>query len=413
MERLLKIYVVMGFILTLGTGYAQMEMGLDNYLQIAVINNPGMKAKYTRFEMAMERIAQSNGLPDPTLSFGYFIQPIETKLGPQQAKVSLTQMFPWFGSLKANSKRDTLIAQVYFEEFMESKNKLNLEVKETYYSIYELRKIIKIHQENIDILENFKHVSTAKYKNGLGSMVDVIRVDILLEYAQTEIQVLKSKNYPLQVGFNRLLNRADSMEVLISNDLNPLGYGEFSADSLMNENPVLRGIELQMEVSKARETVARKQGNPMIGVGVDYVFVGNVTGVENSGNDAFMPMVTMTLPIYRKKYKSAIRETQLEQSAWQSEHLNYENILRADFEMVNFNWQSSVQKLTMYERQIKSTEMAIKILVVSYSNSGKDFEEVLRMQQKLLDYQKAQIMALKENYMTYARMQYLMGSRIY
>ena len=75
---------------------------LDDYFKIASENNPELQKKYKDFEMAMKKIPQVSSLPDPNLSIGVFISPVETRVGPQIAKVSLSQMFPWFGTLKAN-----------------------------------------------------------------------------------------------------------------------------------------------------------------------------------------------------------------------------------------------------------------------------------------------------------------------
>lgn len=412
MKRELNVYLLICTILLIQiSGQAQSVPGLSDYLAMAASENPGLKAKYTRFEMAIEKVAQSNGLPDPTLSFGYFVQPIETRVGPQQAKLSLTQMFPWFGTLKANTQRDSLLAQSRYQEFLEAKYQLYYEVKSAYYPIYELHQTIRLHQENIKILENFKQISTVKYKNGIGSMVNVIRVDILLENAQTEIEVLKSQKYPLEVRFNRLLNRNDSDVVYIPGDLKVTPVEDILRDSTVLRNPMLRAYDLQIESSKAEGMIAKKQGNPMIGVGVDYVFVGNSESqIQNNGRDAWMPMVSMTLPIYRKKYKSAVREAELKQKALQLEQHNYENTLMSDYELAQYTLETAVEKLDSYERQIKNSEMAIKILMASYSNSGKDFEEVLRMQQELLRYQKAQVVAMKDYHIALARLKYLTGN---
>ena len=65
---------------------------LEDYQQIAAEQNPGLQAKYKAFEATMERIPQASSLQDPTLSFGYFISPVETRVGPQRARFSLTQM---------------------------------------------------------------------------------------------------------------------------------------------------------------------------------------------------------------------------------------------------------------------------------------------------------------------------------
>ncbi len=75
---------------------------LNGYLETAANNNPGLKARFNEYMAALEIAPQISGLPDPQFAFGYFIQPIETKAGPQQAKFSITQMFPWFGQLQSN-----------------------------------------------------------------------------------------------------------------------------------------------------------------------------------------------------------------------------------------------------------------------------------------------------------------------
>ena len=68
---------------------------LDDYFKLAAENNPGLQAKYKSFEAAMQKVTQVSSLPDPNLSFGYFVSPVETRVGPQRARFSLTQMFPW------------------------------------------------------------------------------------------------------------------------------------------------------------------------------------------------------------------------------------------------------------------------------------------------------------------------------
>ena len=65
------------------------------------------------------------------------------------------------------------------------------------------------------------------------------------------------------------------------------------------------------------------------------------------------------------------------------------------------------QLIDLYHAQITKTEQAITLLLTAYSNSGKDFEEVLRMQQELLKYQMAETIALKEYFTALAKLDYL------
>ena len=61
---------------------------LDDYLVEGAENNPGLKSSYFNFEAAMQKTAQVKALPDLALSFGYFVSPVETRVGPQRAKFS-------------------------------------------------------------------------------------------------------------------------------------------------------------------------------------------------------------------------------------------------------------------------------------------------------------------------------------
>src|SRR5699024_3546625 len=102
----------------------QANTQLDRYLQEAAQNNPELKARFQEYLAALQQAPQVNTLPDPELSFGYFINPIETRLGPQQARLGLTQMFPWFGTLGARGDAAAQMAKAKFEVFQETRNNL-------------------------------------------------------------------------------------------------------------------------------------------------------------------------------------------------------------------------------------------------------------------------------------------------
>ena len=139
----MKKYIIIT-VITLGFSILANAQSLDEYFKIAAENNPGLQAKYKSFEAAMERVAQVSSLPDPNLSFGYFISPVETRVGPQRARFSLTQMFPWFGTLKAQEDVATLMAEAKYQEFLDARNKLLYQVAAAYYPLYELKRLVEI-----------------------------------------------------------------------------------------------------------------------------------------------------------------------------------------------------------------------------------------------------------------------------
>lgn len=399
--------IILIILLTIPGGFAQT---LDDYFKIAAENNPGLQAEYIAFEAAMQKVPQVNTLPDPTFSFGYFISPVETRVGPQRARFSLTQMFPWFGTLKARGDAATLLAEAKYQVFLDARNRLYFQVAAAWYPLYELNKWKQIEQENIDILESYKTIATTKFENGRGSMVDVLRVDIMLKDAETRLQILNDKEKPLLSTFNNLLNRNENAPVVVADSLSIQNLTvALSKDSLLNRNPVLTELDLKIKASEASEVVAQKQGLPNVGIGLDYVIVGEPSGMTSAdnGKDVLMPMVSVSIPIFRKKYKAAEREAQLMQESFSLQKENRMNTLVSEFDRTQFTLQQQKQLVELYEKQIGTTRQSLNLLFTAYGNSGKEFEEVLRMQQQLLQYEKSKATALTEFQVALAKINYL------
>lgn len=381
-----------------------------HYLELAAENNPGLKARYAEFEAALQKATRVNALPDPTLSFGYFIAPVETRVGPQRARISLSQMFPWFGVLATNKDVALLEAESKYQVFLNAKNELYYKVKAAWYPLYETEKTVQLQIENIEILKSYKRLSTTAFSNDKGSMTDVIRTEIMIEDAETEIELLKELRKPLLIHFNKLLNRPELEKVTLPDSilLSEI-HTDYRKDSLLSINPVLSSYDYKIEATIAEEKLAHKQTLPKFGIGIDYVLVDKRTDVTipDNGNDILMPMATISLPIFRSKYKAAIREAQLKQTALKNSKYEYENSLSSSYERTYYAVSKANKLYKLYNVQIANTKQVLKLLLIAYSNTGKDFEEILRMQQRLLKYEVAKVTAIKDYYTALAQLDYL------
>lgn len=404
--------IIITLILFSGLGlYAQT---LEDYFKIAAENNPGLLSQYKEFEAALQKVPQVSTLPDPSFSFGYFVSPVETRVGPQQARFSLTQMFPWFGTLKAQGDAATLMAEAKYQSFLDAKNKLYYEVTAAYFPLYELKEWIKIEENNIAILESYKTISNSKFKNGNGTLVDVLRVDIMLKEAKTNLAILNKKENPLMAAFNKLLNRDEMQTVVIADSIvvEPVLL-DYNKDALTLDHPLLNSIDLKTKASKASERAAIKQGFPKLGLGLDYVMVGERTDMTlvDNGKDVLMPMLTVTLPIFRGKYKAAAKEAQLMQESFSLQKNEIANSLNSNYEMALFDIRQQTDLVSLFDEQIEESKQALNLLYTAYGNSGKDFEEVLRMQQQLLKYDKLKISALSQYRIAMAKLDYITAKK--
>ncbi|NIA03470.1 MAG: TolC family protein [Nitrospirae bacterium] len=329
-----KILIILFTLLTF-TGAVKAQEVLDQYLVIAAKNNPGLKAKFNDYMAAMQIGDQVSSLQDMQFAFGYFISPVETRVGPQKARLSLNQMFPWFGQLKANRSVADEMANAKFEAFEDAKFKLFFEVKSAYYDLYFTRKAILITDQNLALLKILNSVALMKMEAGLVSAVDQLRIEMELADLKNQLALLQDRSFAQAVTFNNLLNVENNHEVIFPDTLpspnQPLGK-EAILDSIRMNNHQLTALDHQYNSSLNKETAARKLGAPSINIGIDYIFTGksdnpNLDPSINGKDAIIFPKIGLTVPLYRKKYKAMINEAVYQQQAFQEQKADKFNIV--------------------------------------------------------------------------------------
>ncbi len=401
------IILISGFLLSCAVLQGQ---SLKECPKAAAEENIALKSAYIDFQIALEKVTQVNKLPDPSLSFGYFINPIETRLGPQRARVSLMQMFPWFGTLSTKKDQHTLLAESKFMAFLDAKNNLSFQVKNAYYLLWENQKHIQQKEQNQKILESYKKLTTSAFSNGKASMSDVIRVDLMMDHNQSDILILKDKSKPLHTRLCELLNCKEERIRVDSTSLElPLLSKNYRVDSLVTENPKIKGLEQKMDASKLQQELARKNGLPKFGIGINYFFIGQSASIasESNGSDALMPAFTVSLPIFRSKYNAAVKEAELKTEGLNLKKEDLQNKLLTAYEVSNYDWDRGVERYHLFSEQILKTKQLLQLLSAEYSNSGKNFVELLRTQEEVLKYEMERVSALKDCHLALAHLDYL------
>lgn len=384
-----KYKTIIGIVLLLISSMVSAQDDLNRYLEKAAENNPGLKAKFNEYMAALEVAPQVKALPDPQIAFAYFIQPVETRVGPQEFKLSASQMFPWFGTLKAKESVAIQLAKAKYEAFNEAKSKLFNEVRSTYYNLYFNNKAISITGENIEILNAFRQLAIIKVESGLVSAVDEYRIEMEIGDLENQLALLKDKQYFLEVMFNKLLNIDEYESVLVTESLWTTDFSfskQEALDSIRLNNHQLLSIDFQAEALRYKKLVANKNGKPSFSIGLDYTFVGK--GDNNmAGTDAFMfPKIGITIPLYRNKYKAMVQEVIYLETAKENEKVNKINVLEILFENGWKDYRDADRRIFLFESQLDLSRKSLKLLETDYTTGNKNFEEILRMERKVLKY---------------------------
>ncbi|MEE4197175.1 MAG: TolC family protein [Bacteroidales bacterium] len=385
---------------------------LNRYLETAAENNPELQAKFNEYMAALEVIPQAKALPDPQIAFAYFVSPVETRMGPQEFKISASQFFPWFGTLGAKEDAAIQMAKSKYEVFEETKSRIFKDVKAEYYNLYFNQKSIDIVLENIELLKTIQNMATIKIEAGVVSMVDEYRVQMEINDLENQLSNLKDKQWALETSFRNLLNAEGDLTIHLPDDLWRTDFPvtkQTALDSIQSKNHQLLQIEFKQAALAYQKEAARKEGMPDFKIGMDYIFVGE--GENNlSGKDAFVfPTVGITIPLYRKKYKAMVQEVAFLETANFQARESKLNKLETLFDNTWKEYLDAERRIGLNERQLDLAKKSLKILESEYATANTNFEEILRMERKVLKYNLELEKAIVDKQATIAFINYLMG----
>jgi outer membrane protein TolC len=451
---------------------------LYKYLELAAKNNPVVLQRFSEYQAALQKIPQVGSLPDPELSAGFFLQPMELVNGNQVADLRLMQMFPWFGIIKYGRDEMSLMAKAKFELFRDAKLQIFYDVQRSWYELYKIRKEISISEKNIEILKTIENLALMKFRaassvvagntsssrlipqgyaqsiaasssamqnmgagqSNLGSsastqatssmqtgsmgsssdnsdLTDIYRIQIEANDLENNISLLKDKRNTGMAQFNAYLNRPVTTPVFtyenIAADSLELSLIAIS-DSMLKNNPMLGMLDFEKQSIEARKKMVTRMGYPMIGLGLNYSLISkSATAMGEpgmNGKDMLMPMVTVTLPIYRKKYNSMIREAELMNIATSKNYEAAANSLQTEYYQAVQVYRDAKRRVKLYNDQYLLASKSLDILLKSYSVSGSSLTDVLRIRQQSLDYELKKIEAVADYNIAVAWLKRLMAS---
>ena len=249
-------------------------------------------------------------------------------------------------------------------------------------------------------------VSTSMQTGPMGSpsgnsgLADIYRIQIETGDLENNISLLKNQRNSIMALFNTYLNRTVTTPVFIyeniSVDTLNLSLSAVS-DSMLINNPMLGMLDFEKQSLEARKKMVTRMGYPMVGIGLNYSLISKTQfpmGLPSmNGKDMIMPMLVVTLPIYRKKYNSMIDESELLKTATSQNYENTANSLRAEYYQAVQLFQDSKRRIKLYDNQYQLASKSFDLMLKSFSASSSELTDVLRIRQQTLDYELKQVQA--------------------
>ena len=448
-----KLILYIGLLAFSMSGYSQDS--LMHYLELATKNNPTVLQRYNEYQASLQKVPQVGSLPDPQLEMGVFLSPMELISGNQVADIKVMQMFPWFGVIKNAKDEMSLMAKMKFEAFRDAKLQVYFDVQRAWFDLYKVRQNIRISEKNVELLKTIERLTLVKFRSGssgsgsalsggnmsggsastttsgssgmntmgggsgasrpatssgstsmssstgASGLSEVYQIQIETASLEDNIASLKNEELAAVARFNSLLNRQQktpvaSVELL---PIEPLDIAYLSVnDSMFTRNPMLGMLSYEQQSLTARTKMQKQMGLPMVGVGLNYTVI-NKSEMSTSamnGQDMIMPMLTVSLPIYRKKYKAMQAETNFLKISSEQNYLATANALQTQYYEALQQYNDAARRMKLYDNQSQLAKKSLDISIKTFSSSASGLSDILRIRQQLLDYELKQVEAVVE-----------------
>lgn len=382
---------------------------LETLITEGLNNNPEIQKFELQYNIASEKVNEVNTFPNAEIGVGYFVSEPETRTGAQRARVSLRQMIPWFGTITSRESYMNSLADAQYEDIVIAKRKLMASISQSYYNLYAIKAKQEVLVENIKLLETYETMALTSVEVGKASVVDVLRLQMRQNELEQLKQILEHDFLAEQTLLNNLLNRDKNTEIVVVSDLMIPSENELLDSNNLALHPELSKYDKLYQSVEQSELLNQKESAPMLGFGLDYIPVSERTDINpiDNGKDILMPMVTLSIPIFNKKYKSQTRQNALKLQEIDSQKQNRLNTLETALDKAINNRISARISYDTQAKNLKQAKDAEDILIKNYETGTIDFNNVLDIQELQLKFQMNQIESVKSFYVQTTLINYL------
>jgi outer membrane protein, heavy metal efflux system len=391
---------------------------LKDCIVYAHLHNPAIQAASQNWEAAIQKVPQARGWPDPRLNYGYFIQSVETRVGPQEQRFGIIQPLPWFGKLKSAGDAASSNAAAVLSELTALQLQMTREIKDTWYELAWIEEAQKTARENIALVSQLEGVARTRFKTG-GTLGAVTKAQVELSRLQDRLASIEDMEQPLRARLNSLLGRPLEAP-LPTPSLSGLEFASMPDKEQLflwqkEANPLLEKYSHIIERESYSLRHARKQGMPEFGFGLDYIVTGDsrMSGTPDSGKDAALGLFSITIPLWRGKYKAAVAEAEARKEAADLAREDQANRLGSQLNMALYRFRDAERKMNLYGSTLLShARSAMSVAQENYESGSGSFLDLLDSQRVLLDLELERLRAIANREQAMGEIEMLVGREL-
>ena len=390
---------------------------LEDYIALGLIKNPDLKAAYERYRAAIERVKLAKALPNPRISFSQAVEEVQTRTGPQENQLAISQTIPWLGKLHHKKEAAQGEADALWSLFEARKLAVERDIKIEYFEYAYLSKASSLTEENLNLLKKVEPVVQNKVKSG-GSLNQLLRLQVEIGRLEDHLNSLQRQRPIISARLNALINR-DREEILPWPDLAEADFHPRievgNKGKIEKLNPEIQSIQERIQAQENRKRIADLRRFPDMTVGFNYINTETALAPATfgSGEDPWAVTISFNVPLWWAKNRAAQNEALNEKRFLESTIIQKQNQIEADFiAFLQRSIEARDRAAIFSESLLPTARQAIAVTETAYQSGQASILEYIDSQRTLLELETTFWRAVADCHQNLARMEALYGGEI-
>lgn len=399
------------------------RIALWQALNTGIRNSPGIQRRMADWETLIERYREATGLPDPVLNLTYFPSPIETRLGPQDYNLTLSQGLPFPGKLNKKGR-------VVEKQILIARHRLDNEVREirariiaSYAELSYIQTARAVSAKNMELIDALLGESGRRYAQGQngqgrdenpGLLMDVMRAKSQQGQMRYDILLLDRLEKTQKADLNALMDRPPDAPIGKTEPVGifPMQLSEAEIFDMAREhNTEIKLSRAKVEKAEAGVDLANTRGQPDFRLGLFYAGIGDSdANVRDSGKDAVGVQFGLTLPLWSGKNNGGKLAALGEKHSAAAEHRERVNQIMTRISKALFTLENALRLIRLYETDLLPQSLGALNTGELWFNQGKgSFSDLLEARSVVHNFQLALARAKADYLKALARLEALAG----
>lgn len=318
---------------------------------------------------------------------------METRVGPQRHRFSLSQTIPWPTQLTAGADAASHEAGSAQRRFDAAVLTVARRVSTAYWELWLIERTRQVQQDQREVLVYLFESARIRMEVGKSSLADIGQIQLAVSRLTDTLAGLDERRTMATAELLAAMGAPPDTVVTTGDAAAPLLQVAEQPGALrasLEQHPAVESLGLLAASRRERSRSAEAEGLPGFMVGVDYIETGptDMPNVAGSGKDAVIVKLGVRIPLWWGAYGAKSDQAASEGAAFRARQAATLVEAEAELEKTLARLRDSVRRAQLYRTTlVPQAETVYGSVLGSYQTGESELAQVVLAQRDLLDLQ--------------------------